>query len=232
MKNATILSAISLCIISLMTTNAQAQQKAGFKLRRAYMESSLVTNFGSTTGGKFGLEAIFDNKWVFSAEIQGGSMDSKNLPKDYQAGTTYLFTVPFSNATPTDEFNSYALNVGRVITKPSDRAWIVAKAGLSYTSIDETQYARNTSPTTVADYGIFGLFIAENSSNYSHTTVKKSTVGLPLALTLHANLSRYVGVLAGIKANINPVRSNIGVEMGLAFGLMRPSRKNMIQPAH
>jgi hypothetical protein len=228
MKKA-ILRRIVICLVLAQITGfANAQQTKPWSVRRAYINFSASLNDGSTA--QFNVH--FNNRWVGFVGYDGGHPKSKNLPKNYVPGRGSFLGIEWENAVPTDEYTVVTLGVGRVLTPPSDKAWIIGTCAISAGRYNELQF----SPQRMDSYYIW--IAGGTSSNYRDTASFKTMVGIAPGIEAHANLSRFMAISAGAKMHISTAGIFPRFQLGFDFGLMRPSRKNMIRkdgsvvPAH
>lgn len=210
---------VTCLVLAQMTSFVNAQPIKPWSIRRAYINLSAALNDGSTAQ----LNLHFNNRWVGFIGHDGGHPKSKNLPKNYVPGRGSFFGIEWENAVPKDEYSVVTLGVGRVLTAPSDKAWVIGTFGISAGRYNELQFT----PQRMDAYNIW--IAGGTSSNYRDTASFKTMVGVAPGIEAHVNLSRFMAVTAGAKMHISTAGIFPRFQLGFDFGLMRPSRKNMIK---
>lgn len=192
--------------IFISTHQLSAQQIEPWKVRRVYINGSPTFNAGGTVQ----LNMHFDNSWVAYIASDNLRPISENLPFNYKMG---IF-----GRKPTDHLNLVSFGMGKVITVPDDKAWIIATGGISVGNHKETIFKRQDN--------FFGLF-----SNYNREpTESKTAIGITAGLEGHANLFGFMALSSAAKLLVSNARVYPYINLGLDIGLMRPNRKNMIKP--
>jgi hypothetical protein len=199
---------------------ALAQQTSPWQVRRAYI--NLSADFSN--GGSVQFNLHFNNKWTGFLGYDFGNPESKNLPANYKRGTSSFLGIEWEDPIPTDEFSAVSLGVGRVLTRQSDKAWITGTCAITVGRYNELQFVSQE-----VQAGYYLDLFGGTSSNYSYTSHAKTMVGITPGLEAHVNLVRYMALSGGGRMHI----SNAGIfprfQVGFDFGLMRPSKKNMIR---
>jgi hypothetical protein len=188
----------------LINTQAMAQQEKNWKLTRAYLTSHAGIN-----GAGLGFTTHFNNGWTAFVNMSGIKSESENIPGNYHAlyvARTYPGAI---SPMPVDEFKSYSIGIGRVISKPSHKAWLMATGGI-------TVCQSITQVFTPDAY----YFPNEDLSK----SEKKIGFGATIGLHANLNLFRFMGVSAGATANMNTDRFLPGAYIGLYIGWMRPAK--------
>ncbi len=219
MKKAILLRIAACMVIGQIVNPSFGQQADAWKVRRAYLNGSAGMNGNATL--QFNLH--FNNRWVGFASYDEGSPKAKDLPSDYIEGQSMIFGWESKDAGKEDYFHLYTVGMGKVVTRRSDKAWVMVTGGLSFGNFEKAQFQRQAIQT-------FNLIIfSGRSSNYATTYEKMGMFGLNTGLQGHVNLARVIGLSSGIQALI----TNRGVfpsfQLGMNLGLMRPSKKNMIR---
>jgi hypothetical protein len=202
-----------------LTSFTNAQETNPWSVRRAYINFSAALNDGSTAQ----LNLHFNNRWVGVVGYDAGHPKSKNLPVNYMPGRSFFFGMEHESAVPTDEYRVVTLGVGRVLTAPSDKAWIIGTCALSGGRYNELQFT----PQRAEAYNMW--LVSGITSNYRDTSQFKTMVGIAPGIEAHVNLFRFMAVSAGAKMHISTAGILPRFQLGFDFGLMRPSRKNMIK---
>lgn len=207
--------------IFISTHQLSAQQMEPWKVRRVYINGSATLDGGGTVQ----LNMHFNNSWVAYIASDNFQPKSKNLPSDYQVGSSSFFGMAYANRIPSDDINLVSLGMGKVITPASDKAWIIATGGISIGRHKETQFTRQQ----VVSGSFFGI-IGGTSSNYSKTTESKTAIGITAGLEGHANVFRFMALSSAAKLLVSNARVHPYISLGLDIGLMRPNKNNMIKP--
>ena len=215
-SNKQLINRIFSCIIFLaFITTATGQTKA---LNKYYLQGGAgwASHDGSTYD--ISMQGIFKNKWSATLSYQELSMTPKNLPSDYQPETGYIFFIPYSYTVDAN-MSLISLTAGRYF-KMGRNTWATTEAGLSYVSGEKVSFQR--SQVTSFD----ALIAASTSSNYSSTKEKSSTVGLMMRTDVNWAFSSFMGLGAGVFANINSIQSPIGFNIKLMVGNMGREKKS------
>lgn len=218
MKKFNLLQIAVFMVIGQIVNPSFGQQADPWKVRRAYLNGSAGMNGNATL--QFNLH--FNNQWVAFASYDDGNPKAKELPSDYIQGHSMILGWESKDPGMEDYFDLYTLGMGKVITPRSDKAWIMATAGLCFGNYEKAQFQKQAIQT-------FNVIIAVGTtSNYATTYEKMGMFGLNTGLQAHANLGRVIGLSAGIQGLITNRGIFPGFQLGMNLGLMRPSRKNMI----
>jgi hypothetical protein len=146
------------------------------------------------------------------------SMSPKNLPADYQGETGYALFIFYSDEV-TATMNLINLTAGRYF-KLGNNTWATTEAGLSYVSGEKVSFHR----AQVSSTNVF--IAASTSSNYTTTKENKSSVGFMMKSDVNWAFSSFMGLGAGVFANINSIQSPIGFHIKLLVGNMGREKKN------
>jgi hypothetical protein len=204
---------------------AFGEQDSSWKIKSVY--ASL--NAGSTIN-EFSLNVGFKNRWMAFVSINNGEIESVNKPIDYRGGSSSFFFMTSNDDAPKDEFKTYDLGIRRIITAPSDKAWLSLGAGISLISYQERMFRKveyRASSNDVFDY-LFGSFfqdlgISSNPSNYADAGLKPARTGVGATISLQANINlfEFMGINAGVSTHLNNIRNSYGANIGLNIGFMR-----------
>lgn len=218
MKKLNTLLAASLLLFVALQANAQSPSAKPWQVSKAYLSA----NGGSGTA--LGFTMHFNNRWAGMITKETGDFEAKNLPNDYDAGYTSFLFFSFENSKPRESYETYSVSMGRVLTKHSDKAWVMATGGLSVCNYTANEFTRKK---IVVDYYdpllmLFGLGGTE--SNYSTKQVKKTGFGASLGLQANVNLFRFMGIGGGANLQVNTAAVIPSAWLGLNVGLMRPAK--------
>jgi hypothetical protein len=219
MKNSTFLRLVIFIGFLQISYAVVGQQINPWSVRRAYMNFNAPIN----GGGTFQFNMHFNNKWVGFMGYEIGSPTSKNMPSDYQHGYSMLLGVEFKDSNPDDSYSLVTLGMGKVLTKSSDKAWVIATAGISFGSYQEQHFT----PTPSESFN--WILIGGRNANYQTKAESKTMVGITPGIEGHVNLFRFMALSSGAKAMISNTGFFPTFNLGMDIGLMRPARKNMIK---
>lgn len=164
-----------------------------------------------------GLQAIIKNKWSATLSYQEAEMTPKNQPADYQPETGYVLFIPYTYEVDAT-LKSVSLTAGRYF-RLGRNTWATTEGGLSYVSGEKVNF-QHTSPISS------NLIIAASTtSNYNTTKEKKSTVGAMLRADINWAFASFMGIGAGLYANLNSIQSPVGFNIKLIVGKMGRERK-------
>lgn len=205
------------CILFLVFALAAVaqDQKAISKL---YLQTSAGGGSYKSDHYEIGLQAIFKNKWSGTLSYQEVNMRPKNMPADYQAETGYVLFFPYTYEAEAT-MKSVSLTAGRYF-KLGKNTWATTEGGLSYVNGEKVNFQR----TEITSTNI--LFAASTSSNYNTTKEKTSTVGAMLRADVNWAFASFMGIGAGVYANINSIQSPVGFHLKLIVGKMGREKKN------
>jgi len=222
MKKATSLRIIFCLAICHFANQSISQQTKPWSVRRVYLNTSVSLNSNGPATAQLCMH--FNNRWTGFIAYDNANPDSKNLPKDYNASTGNFLGIQWVNGVPSDELNLVSAGIGKVVTKPSDKAWVIATGGISFGNFKETKFTKQP----IEFFNFLGLFGGSNA-NYRTTVENKTAFGLSTGLEAHANLYRFMAISTGAKVLLTNVGVFPSFNIGLDIGLMRPARKNMIK---
>jgi hypothetical protein len=224
-NSATFCFLIFLFLYSPFTLNAQKNESP---IKKIYLQGGGGWNTIDGGNGEIGLQAIFNNKWSATISYHSLSMEPKNLPSDYKAGTgTILFLIPYSDEVTVD-MELFSFTAGKYF-KTGKKSWITTEAGLSIVK-GQTASFQPSASTTVDPFGIlFG--VTGTTSNYNSTLENKSGIGAMLRADYNWAFSRFFGLGAGAFANFNSIQSPVGFNLRLTMGMMgrKAKSKSMTQ---
>lgn len=228
MKQLNTLIAATVLLIAALQSNAQTTSEKPWQVRRAYLSANAGTD------GGFGVALHFNNGWAAMASSISGSNTAKNLPHDYQAGSGTVLWIPINGSDPRDEFKSYTLGMGKVLTTASDKGWIMATAGINVCQYSKQVFVRNNNPTNTytPTYDWFtALFGISQTSyeNYDHHLEKETGFGASLGLQANVNLFRFMGLGGGANLQVNTAAIIPSAWVGINVGIMRPAKQKLVR---
>jgi hypothetical protein len=185
----------------------------------------LQTGGGATThnGGSFemGIQTVIKNKWSASFSYHNLRMDPANLPSDYQPESGIVFFIPYTNKIRVN-MNSFSLSAGKYY-QMGRNSWFTMEGGLSVVSGQKASFEHATQ--TSSDPALILLLTTFTSSNYTTNIENKTTLGAILKADANWALTSFMGLGAGVFANINSIQSPIGFNIKLTLGNMGKSAK-------
>ena len=137
-------------------------------------------------------------------------MKPKNLPSDYQPETGYVFFIPYTYEVTAD-MSLISLSGGKSYNLGKN-FWATTEGGLSYVRGEKVNFER-TQPVS----GNI-IIAASTTSNYNSTKENKSTIGAMLQADINWAFASFMGLGAGVYANINSVQSPLGLNVKLLLG--------------
>jgi hypothetical protein len=188
-------------------------------LSKIYLAGGIGASTYKGINSDVSLKAIFKNKWSMTLSVNGTQeMIPKNEPSDYQAETGYALFIPYTYEETVD-MSFVSLTAGRYFSLGRN-IWATAEGGLSYVKGEEVNYERTQQVSSNI------LIAASTSSNYKTTKENKSTVGAMLQGDINWAFASFMGLGAGVYANINSIQSPIGVQLKLIIGKMGRLKKS------
>ena len=207
---------IFLCIMSLaFIITATGQTK---KMNKFYLQAGAGGGTHEAASYDLGIQTIFKNKWSATLSYHEFDMDPKNLPSDYEPETMIILFIPITHTVQAN-MKMVSLTAGRYF-KMGRNTWATTEAGLSYVSGEKVSFQHSEVTSS------FFLIAASNSSNYTTIKEKKSTVGFMMQTDVNWAFSSFMGLGAGVFANINSIQSPIGFHVKLLVGNMGREKKN------
>ena len=214
--NKTLINRIVLCIMSLaFIITASGQTKT---MNKFYLQAGAGGGTHEAASYDLGIQSIFKNKWSATLSYHEFDMDPKNLPSDYEPETGYIFFIPYTYTVQAN-MKIVSLTAGRYF-KMGRNTWATTEAGLSYVSGEKVSFQHSEVTSS------FAFIAASNSSNYTSTKEKKSAVGFMMQTDVNWAFSSFMGLGAGVFANINSIQSPIGFHVKLLVGNMVREKKN------
>ena len=215
-SNKTLINRIFSCIILLaFITTATGQTKT---MNKFYLQAGAGGGTHEAASYNLGIQTIFKNKWSATLSYHEFDMDPKNLPSDYEPETMIILFIPITYTVQAN-MKIVSLTAGRYF-KMGRNTWATTEAGLSYVSGEKISFQHSEVTSS------FLIIAASNSSNYTSTKEKKSTVGFMMQTDINWAFSSFMGLGAGVFANVNSIQSPIGFQVKLMVGNMGREKKN------
>ncbi|TMI84265.1 MAG: hypothetical protein E6H10_06195 [Bacteroidetes bacterium] len=203
-----------LCASLLQVTGQTAMQ-----LTKIYLEGGIGPGTFKGFNSEVGLKAIFKNKWSMTLSLNGiQEMTPKNEPSDYKPETGYVLFIPYTGEETVD-MSIVSLTAGRYFSVGKN-IWATAEGGLSYVKGEKVNYERTQQVSSNI------IIAASTSSNYTTTKENKSTVGAMMQADIDWAFASFMGIGAGVYANINSIQSPIGLQVKLIIGKMGRIKKS------
>ena len=207
---------IFLCIMSLaFIITATGQTKT---MNKFFLQAGAGGGTHEAASYDLGIQTIFKNKWSATLSYHEFDMDPKNLPSDYEPETGYILFIPFTYTVQAN-MKIVSLTAGRYF-KMGRNTWATTEAGLSYVSGEKVSFQHSEVTSS------FLIIAASNSSNYTSTKENKSAVGFMMQTDINWAFSSFMGLGAGVFANVNSIQSPIGFHLKLLVGNMGREKKN------
>ena len=207
---------VFLCIMSLaLIITATGQTKT---MSKFYFQAGAGGGTHESGSYDLGIQAIIKNKWSATLSYQELSMTPKNQPADYQGETGYVLFIPYTDDVDAT-MSLISLTAGRYF-KLGRNTWATTEAGLSYISGEKVGYQHSQVTSTNV------IIAASTSSNYTTTKENRSAVGFMMKTDVNWAFSSFMGLGAGVFANINSIQSPIGFHIKLLVGNMGREKKN------
>jgi len=207
-----------LAVICLFSHSSFSQAKEKF-ISKIYLqaEGGTATRSGLPVG--FGLQAISKNNWTATISYHSINMEPKNIPADFNAGTTIILFIPIPQKQPSIDLKLLSFNMGRNYGVGKN-TWITTEAGLSFVSGKKIDFSKNPN-----NQSTWLLIAGEIPSNYTYNEEKKKAIGAMLKADFNWAFASFAGLGAGVFTNINSIQSPLGFQFKLLFGNVGRSRK-------
>jgi len=206
---------IMLFCASLVQVNGQTSTH----LSKIYLEGGIGPSTYNSINSAVSLKAIFKNKWSMTLSYNNiAEMTPKNEPSDYQPETGYVLFIPYTYEETVD-MSFVSLTAGRYF-RLGRNIWATTEGGLSYVKGEKVNYERTQQVSSNI------LIAASTTSNYRTTKESRSTVGAMMQADINWAFASFMGIGAGVYANINSIQSPVGVQLKLIIGKMGRIKKN------
>ena len=131
----------------------------------------------------------------------------------YEPGVIY-FPIPFPDEFPHNDLTIYSLTLGKYF-ETGRKTWFTMEGGLSLVSGQNMEFTSQP----VVSYNFY------ESSNYSVKSEDKTGFGVMLKTDFNWAVLPYVGLGAGVFANLNSLQSPLGFEIKFICGNLRKHKK-------
>jgi hypothetical protein len=198
------------------TLNLMAQ--ATKPISKIYLQAGSGAGTHNSSDFDLGLKAILNNKWSMTLSYKALEMRPKNLPTDYHPETGYVLFIPYTYEVTTD-MSLVSLTAGKYF-KLGKNFWATTEGGLSYVKGEKVNFERTQSVSSNI------LIAASTSSNYNSIKENKSTIGAMFQADVNWAFASFMGVGAGVYANVNSIQSPVGFNIKLLVGKMGRDKKD------
>ncbi len=211
----------SLFFLSLILSTASfSQQKS---LKKIYLLTGAGGSSHDGSNYEIGLQAVVNNKWSATLSCHEFTMKPKNLPANYQPETGTILFFPYTSSIEIN-MKLYSLTAGRYF-QLGRNTWFATEAGISLVQGEKASFQPDAVETSY--FPFFGL--STTTSNYKTTIEKKTTLGGMLRADINWAFSSFMGLGAGVFANLNSIQTPIGFQTKLTLGLMGRNKKEKIK---
>ena len=186
-------------------------------LSKFYLQAGVGGGTYSSSDFDLGLKPVLNNKWSMTLSYKALEMRPKNLPSDYHAETGYVLFIPYTYEVTTD-MSLVSLTAGKYF-KLGKNFWATTEGGLSYVKGEKVNFERTQSVSSNI------LIAASTSSNYNSIKENKSTIGAMLQADINWAFSSFMGLGAGVYANVNSIQSPVAFNIKLLVGKMGREKK-------
>jgi hypothetical protein len=187
-------------------------------LSKIYLQTGAGVGTYNSSDFDLGLKAVLNNKWSMTLSYKGLEMRPKNMPSDYQAETGYVLFIPYTYEATT-AMSLVSLTAGKYF-RLGKNFWATTEGGLSYVKGEKVSFERTQSVNTNI------LIAATTTSNYNSIKENKSTVGAMFQADINWAFSSFMGLGAGVYANVNSIQSPVGFNIKLLVGKMGREKKH------
>ncbi|MFC0774037.1 hypothetical protein [Terrimonas alba] len=200
------LIAFVLLCASFLTGTAQTAKP----ISKIYLQADAGGGTYKSTDAGFGLKTIIHSKWSMTLSYKAVEMKPKNLPSDYQPETGYVFFIPYTYEVTID-MKMINLSAGKYFNLGKN-FWATTEGGLSYVKGEKVNFER------IEPVSGNIIIVSTTTSNYNSTKENKSTIGAILQADINWGFASFMGLGAGVYANINSVQSPVGIHLKLLIG--------------
>ena len=204
-------------IVLLITTCGLCQDNSSF-LQKLYATGGIGSTSDKGIASQLGLQAAFKKNWSASLTYHNIELNPKNLPADYIQGYTVLLVFPLNDPMPANNMTTVSLSAGKLLPA-GRRTWFNAEAGLSFVSGEDCKF---TSQPSIESFILVGWI---KTSNYEVTKSKVNTVGGLMKFDFNWAFLPWLGLGAGVYANINSNQSLVAYQLMLTAGWMNIGKK-------
>lgn len=185
---------------------------------KIYLQAGAGGGTYNSSDFDLGLKAVLKNKWSMTLSYKALEMRPKNQPSDYQPETGYVIFIPYTYEVTAD-MSLVSLTAGKYF-KLGKNFWATTEGGLSYVKGEKV----NFKPTQSVSSNI--IIAASTTSNYNSIKENKSTIGAMFQADINWAFASFMGLGAGVYANINSIQSPVGFNIKLLVGKMGREKKH------
>lgn len=217
------LISLVLLLISLITATAQTVKT----VTKCYLQAGAGGGSFNSNSSDLSLQAIIKNKWSVSLSYQTLDMRPNNIPGDYKpaTGEGAIFLIPYSYTKGVDntQMNLVTLAGGKYF-KTGRNTWATTEAGVSLVKGEKVNFNPISVRSGSSNY-IIG-WEDYTTSNYETTVQNKTTVGAMAKADFNWAFASFMGIGAGVFANLNSIQSPVGFHVKLMVGFMGREKRN------
>ena len=203
---------ILLLLLFAYTTTSFSQTKET-SVKKIYLQAATGITNHSGFFYEAGIQAVLKTNWVTTFSYHGIEMNPKSLPSDYEQGYVF-FIFPLYDEFPVTKMNIFSFTAGKFF-EAGRRTWFTTEAGFSFVNGEIISF--NKQPVVWN-----GLY---KSSNYSLKKEKKTSIGAMLKADFNWAFLPFMGVGAGVFANLNSIQSPVGFQAKIIIGKMNYKKK-------
>lgn len=187
-------------------------------ISKIYLQAGAGGGTYNSSDFDLGLKAVLNNKWSMTLSYKALEMRPKNLPSDYQPETGFVLFIPYTYEATTD-MSLVSLTAGKYF-RLGKNFWATTEGGLSYVKGEKLNFERTQSVSSNV------LIAAYTTSNYNSIKENKSTIGAMFQADINWAFSSFMGLGAGVYANVNSIQSPVGFNIKLLVGKTGREKKH------
>ena len=203
-------------LFTFLCLTAISQQESAIK--KFYVSAGVGAASSKGWGSSFEAHFMLKKNWTASLSFQHAEIDAKNIPDDYVPEYSVLLFFPMGGTFPTDHLKSLNFTAGKYC-ELGRRTWVTAEAGVSIVTGEVYKYSRQEISQT---YYLIGYY---SSSNYFLSAEKETSIGGVLKTDFHWAFLPWVGLGAGLYANLNGHQAYAGGQFTITAGWMNLKKK-------
>ena len=203
---------ILLLLLFAYTTTSFSQTKET-SVKKIYLQAATGITNHSGFFYEAGIQAVLKTNWVTTFSYHGIEMNPKSLPSDYEQGYVF-FIFPLYDEFPVTKMNIFSFTAGKFF-EAGRRTWFTTEAGFSFANGEIISFSKQP----VVWNGLY------KSSNYSLKKEKKTSIGAMLKADFNWAFLPFMGVGAGVFANLNSIQSPVGFQAKIIIGKMNYKKK-------
>lgn len=178
-------------------------------------------------GAYFGAELQIKNRWLYYFNRTAEKYPLTNEPIGYDPGYERTKDGAASQLrAPKESFKTTTLGMGRVLTAPSKKGWVAAKAGISMVNYKNFEFAQ-IPRDSIVEYTYFLIIplpLVYYTPSHSYKAISEKGIGLHLAVDGEFLLTSWLGVGGGVEAILSGPKSRLTYNLGFSIGYMRPGK--------